>query len=187
MRTTNMKQLLHLTLICFAVLICACNQAGEEPGKSDKADNTSHLGDPHAHSHTPHVGVMAAFKEGGKDVGFVELKLHDDKGDLELWITTDQKGKEPFDLPLDAVIKVQLPKLEKTVELKVRNTEKNEDEDGNGNIRDGKTNYFIFPGDTGADAKFLMGKDFSSEAIISFELDGKSYTSEGFALEPHVH
>ena len=38
----------------------------------------------------------------------------------------------------------------KVVELRVRNATKNEDEDGTANVRAGKTNYFIFPGETGA-------------------------------------
>ncbi len=143
--------------------------------------------DDHGHAHTPHHGIVKPFQNGGEDAGFVELKLHDDKGDLELWLTQDEAGKNPYDLPLDAVITVEFPKLEKTVKLQVRNTSNNEDEDGKGNIRDGKTNYFIFPGDTGVDPAFLVGKEFSSSVVVSFEVEGNTLKTQSFELSPHTH
>ncbi len=110
--------------------------------------------DDHGHEHTsPHHGIVAPF-EGGH----LELKLHDDKGDLELWLATD-------------------PNINKD----------NEDEDGLPNIRDGKTNYFIFPGDTGADASWLQGKDFKATVKVSFDHAGKAHASEEFELVPHTH
>ena len=142
----------------------------------------------HDHEHTPHSGVIAEFKDkSGTVKGFAELKLHDDKGDLELWLTGNKVGSISYDLPLDSTIKVTFPKLGKKVQLQVRNKVKNEDEDGKGNIRSDKTNYFIFPGDTGADASYLLGKEFSSEAVITFSVNGKEYTTGSFTLEPHVH
>ena len=122
------------------------------------------------------------------DAGHLELKLHDDKGDLELWLTEDEKGTAPIDLPLDAKISVTFVDMDnKVVTLAVRNTEKNEDEDGLPNIRDGKTNYFIFPGDTGADASWLQGKAFRAKVVVSFEHAGKTVKSEAFELAPHTH
>lgn len=141
----------------------------------------------HSHVHTRHHGISVPLFSGQQRVAFAELKLHDDKGDLELWLTMDEIGGKPFDLLLDSDITVSFPKLAKEVTLKVRNRENNEDEGGKGNIRDGKTNYFIFPGETVANAVFLTGKDFSSEAVISFVADGVKYSAEPFMLRPHTH
>lgn len=139
----------------------------------------------HVHAESPHHGVMAAL-EGG--AGHLELKLHDDKGDLELWLTQDAAGEQPLDLPLDTVVRVTLiDKGNRTVELRVRNREQNEDEDGNPQIRAGKTNYFIFPGDTGADASWLEGEGFSSLAVVEVPLGDRTVRSEEFALVPHAH
>ena len=147
--------------------------------------------DGHGHEHvsTPHDGVVAAFKgPDGATAGHLELKLHDDKGDLEMWIAKDAKISQPFDLPLDATARVAFVDVkDKTVELRVRNKDKNEDEDGTGNVRDGKTNYFIFPGDTGVDATWLQGKKFQSLVRVTFTADGRTYTSEEFVLVPHTH
>jgi len=118
--------------------------------------------------------------------GFAELKLHDDKGDLELWLAQDAAITQPLDLPLDAVITVSFPDLNKSAELRVRNTDRNEDEEGESNVRDGKTNYFIFPGATGADPTWLMG-DFRSTATIQFAADGASVSVAPFTLVPHTH
>ena len=64
---------------------------------------------------------------------------------------------------------------------------KNEGEDGLPNVRDGKTNYFIFPGETGADASWLQGKDFKAKVKVSFEHAGRAISSEAFELIPHTH
>ncbi|MEM7010210.1 MAG: hypothetical protein AAF585_01900 [Verrucomicrobiota bacterium] len=124
----------------------------------------------------PHDGMLADF-----DGGRVELKLHDDKGDLELWLTTTE-GK-PFDLPAAAKITVAFEDAkEESVMLAVRNNDKNENEDGEPTMRDGKTNYFIFPGDTGADASWLKGADFKAQVTVTF--DGGS--TDKFLLIPHT-
>lgn len=157
------------------------HQHGHNPN-----EKTTHTGG-QAHHKTAHHGVSAAFRSKVALAGFVELKLHDDKGDLELWLTKDEAGTRPYDLPIGTTVTVTFPNLGKTVELKVRNAEKNEDEEGNGNIRKGKTNYFIFPGDTGADASFLIGKKFSADAIVSFSIERGDYTTTPFKLRPHTH
>lgn len=171
------------TILITLGLAAAC---GDDPGK---AGGTG--GDDHGHDHasTPHDGVVAILKDGdGKAVGFIEMKLHDDKGDLELWLALDEAMEKPFDQALDLVVSARMiDKGGRTVELRVRNAEKNEDEDGKANIRDGKTNYYIFPGESGADASWLMGKGFRSMCVVSFESGGKKYASQGFALVPHSH
>jgi hypothetical protein len=156
--------------------------------RAEGADDRAKLpldGHGHAHVETPHHGLMAVLENGA---GHLELKLHDDKGDLELWLTKDAEGQQALDLPLDTVIRVTLiDKDNRTVELRVRNKERNEDEDDNTSIRNGKTNYFIYPGDTGADASWLQGKTFNSLAVVELEIDGKAVRSEEFSLAPHVH
>ncbi len=155
-------------------------KADEKPS-ANKAD--------HAHKngkgHGPHDGVLTRLGDG---LGFAEVKLHDDKGDLEVWLAKDEKILKVLDLPLDAEIKVVFTdKDDKLAILKVRNTKHNEDEDGTPNIRDGKTNYFIYPGDSGESSEWLQGKTFKSKAILSFSLDGKTVTSAPFELTPHQH
>lgn len=147
--------------------------------------------DGHGHEHgaTPHEGVVAPFKSAdGKAAGHLELKLHDDKGDLELWIAKDAKITEPFGLPLDAAVRVTFIDVQgRVVELRARNQGKNEDEDGTPNVRDGKTHYFVFPGETGADAKWLQGAKFQSIVQVTFTVGTTTYTSDEFVLVPHTH
>lgn len=119
-------------------------------------------------------GVLARFTQGEEKVGYLRLKLHDDKGDLELWLARDAELAQPFDLPLDATITVTFTdKDNKTATLRVRNSDKNEDEDGKGNVREAKTNYFIFPGESGQDAAWLKGADFLATVKVAFTADGK--------------
>jgi hypothetical protein len=129
--------------------------SGDIDGKPAMGDFSEVAGE-HGHGHehtTSHDGVVAALKgKSGEEVGFVELKLHDDKGDLELWLGKDRQMKEPLNLPADSKINVSFKDVPgKTATLTVRNNEKNEDEDGNANLRNGMTNYFVFPGSSGQD------------------------------------
>ena len=99
-----------------------------------------------------------------------------------------RRAQSPYDLPLDARITVTFGDHGgREVALAVRNRERNEDEDGQPNLRDGKTNYFIFPGDTGADASWLMGSDFVSQVFVTIEADGKTFITQPFELRPHTH
>lgn len=161
---------------------------GEIDGKPASGDfDESAAG--HGHAHTPHDGMVAKLMdEAGAAVGFVELKLHDDKGDLELWLAKDQGITQPMDLPADSEIEVTFLDFgNKSAILGVRNASENEDEDGKPNMRNGMTNYFIFPGDSGQDPTWLMGADFKSAVKLSFSANGKTYTSEEFVLVPHTH
>lgn len=143
----------------------------------------------HAGAAPTHDGVAApVLGPDNGTTGWLELKLHDDKGDLELWLTKDGVMRQPLDLPLGSVIKVTFPEMgNRTVDLRVRNTTKNEDEDGKPNVRNGRTNYFIFPGDTGADATWLQGSSFKSTVSMTATLDGKSLSAGPFVLVPHGH
>jgi len=88
-------------------------------------------------------GILSVFKVAGaaERCGFLELKLHGDAGDLELYLYKSagvhtgwqsHTGKsEPFDVPKDTTIRLTFPSHPgKSVELRVRNGDKNEDEDG---------------------------------------------------------
>ncbi len=143
----------------------------------------------HEHASAPHHGVGAPFKGAdGAVAGYVELKLHDDKGDLELWLTVDEAGHTPYDLPIDAGIQIVFSDVQgRDVTLRPRNTERNEDENGKPNVREGRTNYFIFPTSAGEDASWLQGKEFNSIVIVRFEREGNRMTSEEFVLTPHTH
>ena len=172
----------RLTVLFLAgILLSACGEKGTSDTKSDKNQSR------HAHSHGEGVGKnhgMLADFSGGDHQGTLELKLHDDKGDLELWLM-DSSGK-PFDLPLDATITISFD-AGKSVKLRVRNKDQNEDEAENPNNRNGMTNYFIFPGETGADASWLVGKSFKDQVVVSFDKSGSQIKSGKFELTPHVH
>jgi len=148
---------------------------------------------------TPHNdGILSVFKAAHPPEwrGFLELKLHDDAGDLELWLYANagnatpwqaSTGKStPFDIPKETVVRLNFPSHEgKTIELRIRNADKNEDEDGKPNMRGGATNYFVFPGESGQDPEWLMGEKWRGTVSVAFEADGKSYASDPFVLVPH--
>ncbi|MDA1194218.1 MAG: hypothetical protein O2894_03465 [Planctomycetota bacterium] len=164
----------------------------EHGGKSYNVDlpddDGDHDGHEHEESHGPHDGMVAAFAgTDGKAVGHVELKLHDDKGDLELWIATDEGIKTPFDLGADSEITVTFHGRDRTVTLRVRDKDQNADEDGTATMRAGKTNYFIYPGETGADASWLQGAEFTCPVSVTFRQGDATFTTKQFQLKPHGH
>ncbi|MDF1754513.1 MAG: hypothetical protein P1U89_17145 [Verrucomicrobiales bacterium] len=137
----------------------------------------------------PHEGILSPLKNAqGETVGFIELKLHDDKGDLELWLAKDRSITAPMDISMSTEILVTFASAAReSATLKIRNSDKNEDEEGTPTLRDGKTNYFIFPGDSGTSAEWLMGAQFKSQVVVTFEADGSRYTTDSFLLVPHTH
>lgn len=145
-------------------------------------------------------GILAVFK--GADTPaktmFLELKLHGDAGDLELWLyesfpKTEWAGvggkPRPFDVSPDTVITLAFPSHPgKSVTLSVRDADKNEDEEGKPNMRPGGTNYFIFPGESGQDPAWLVGETVTSwrgVVTATFEAGGKSFAGDPFVLVPH--
>ena len=139
----------------------------------------------HGHAHTPHDGVVAKFE--GRSA-HLELKLHDDKGDLELWLAEDPAMTRPLDLPVDAEIEVEfLDRGGQKVRLRVRDRETNSDEAGHPQIRDGRTNYFIFPTEPDEDASWLRGAEFRSRVTVRFSVGDEFFRSESFLLLPHTH
>jgi len=142
-------------------------------------------GMPHLHaSEGPHDGFLhPLFAAGGKQIGTGEIKLHDDAGDVEIWLTQGGRGGDPWDLPVATILTMEFPGLGKSITLAVRDAETNADESGAATVRDGATNYFVFPGGTGADPEWLMGEEFAAKAILRFE----GAATDEFVLRPHVH
>jgi hypothetical protein len=143
-------------------------------------------------------GILSVFKAAHAPEwrGFFEIRLHGDAGDLEIWLFATAgnrtawqatSGKPvPFDVPKETVIQLTFVSHEgKTIELRVRNEDKNEDEEGNPNMRDSGTNYFIFPGESGQDPEWLKGEEWRGIVTMAFDADGKSYASEPMVLVPH--
>jgi hypothetical protein len=143
-------------------------------------------GMPHIHANEgPHGGFFhPLFEVDGKQAATVEIKLHDDAGDIEVWLVKGGRDGAPLDLPLDSVLILDFPALKRGVELRVRDTATNADEDGKANIRGALTNYFIFPGEIAADAAWLTGADFAAQARLTVP---GGLSTEVFVLRPHVH
>ena len=142
-------------------------------------------GMPHIHANEgPNSGFLQpVFDSGGEQIGTAEIKLHDDAGNLEIWLTQGGYGGQPWRVNADTTLAMTFPDLERELTLAVRDQERNEDESGNVTILNGATNYFIFPGETGTDAAWLMGPDFAARA----ELRIVDSTTGPFILRPHVH
>jgi len=133
-------------------------------------------------------GVMSVLEDAdGEHVGFIELKLHDDAGDLELFLCKDGGMSEPLDFPASTTVTVTFASHDnRSVQLNVRNNDQNEDEDGNPTMRDGNTNYFIFPGESDQDPSFLVGEKFRSTTTVTFSSENKAYSAPPFILVPHM-
>ena len=142
-------------------------------------------GMPHIHANEgPNSGFLQpVFNAAGEQIGTAEIKLHDDAGNLEVWLTQGGYGGDPWRVGVDTTLAMTFPDLEREVTLAVRDQERNEDESGNVTILDGATNYFIFPGETGIDASWMMGPEFAARA----ELQIDESTTGPFVLRPHVH
>eukprot|EP01052_Picozoa_sp_SAG31_P035768 SAG31_NODE_4360_length_3312_cov_2.190787_5_plen_125_part_00 len=117
--------------------------------------------------------------------GQPKIRLYKSAGEQTSW--QSHAGKPvPFDLPKETVIRLTFPSHEgKALEMHVRNNDKNEDEEGTPNMREGGTNYFIFPGKTGQDPEWLKGEKWRGIAKVAFEANGKSFACDPFVLVPH--
>ncbi len=120
-------------------------------------------------------------------MGFAELKLYEGNGNLEIWFTDFGM---PLDFPASTKIEVIFTTPQaKTINLVVRNLDKNEDEDGRPNIRGDniyrKTNYFAFPGvQANPDPSWRMGRKFRGCVKIKFTIETVVYSCEPFFLTP---
>ena len=142
-------------------------------------------GMPHIHANEgPNGGFLfPVFDVDGKQNATVEIKLHDDAGDLEVWLKKGGYDGEALLLPTATILTLDFPALDRNVTLAVRDHERNEDESGNSTVVEAKTNYFVFPGETGVDATWLMGAEFAAKVELSFT----NATTGSFVLRPHIH
>ena len=140
---------------------------------------------PHIHANEGLNGgfLFPVFDVDGKQNATVEIKLHDDAGDLEVWLKKGGYDGEALLLPTATILTLDFPALDRNVTLAVRDHERNEDESGNSTVVEAKTNYFVFPGETGVDATWLMGAEFAAKVELSFT----SSTTGSFVLRPHIH
>lgn len=144
----------------------------------------------HSHDKTPHDGMQSVLEtDTGSPIGWVELKLHDDRGDLELWLATDKSMAKAFALSAATaeIVVTFADHANRRVQLAPRDLTRNPDESGVANMRDGLTHYFVFPGKTGMDASWLKGKAFQSVVTVTVKADGKTWKSREFVLKPHTH
>ncbi|MEP4077955.1 hypothetical protein [Haloferula sp.] len=168
-----------------ASFLNSCDSKVEEADAGPEASSSMAIG--------PNGGfVYRLVGADDKGIGSAEIKLHDDKGDLEVWLNQGSlaesiRGGMPWDMALDTQLTVEFPGLEKEVTLTVRDSDTNADEAGKSMIREGKTNYFIFPGDSGADASWLQGHEFEEAAVLDFEADGVAASTKAIKLVPHGH
>jgi len=144
-------------------------------------------------------GILAVLKDKstGEKCGYAELKLHGDAGDLELFLYSSstnssewaRKKPKPLDIAKETVVGIAFPTHPgKTVELNVRDMEKNEDEGGAPHMHGDATDYFIFPGETEQDPKWLIGETTTSwrgHAVITFTAGGKEVYTDPFVMVPH--
>ena len=142
-------------------------------------------GMPHIHANEgPNGGFLfPIFDNNREQTGTVEIKLHDDAGDLEVWLKSGGYDGDPWRLPTNTTLTLHFPALNKSVTLAVRDQDRNEDESGASTIIEGNTNYFVFPGSTDEDASWLMGADFAAKVELRFE----EATTGSFVLRPHIH
>ena len=140
------------------------------------------------HNHDLRDGIIAKLNSSGQRPGYVLIKPGSNKRYIELWLAHDIGFTQPFDLPLDSVIQMNFCGDDNhSIELRVRDTVNNEDENGHANIRNFKTNYFIFTEDTGTEASWSTGVDFNSPVEVRFPHDGETYSSNTITLAPHTH
>lgn len=142
-------------------------------------------GMPHIHANEGSNGgfLFPIFDSNKEQTGTVEIKLHDDAGDLEVWLKSGGYEGDPWRLPTDTTLTLNFLALNKSLTLAVRDQDRNEDESGASTIIEGNTNYFVFPGSTDEDASWLMGADFAAKVELRFE----EATTGSFVLRPHIH
>jgi hypothetical protein len=135
-----------------------------------------------------HGGVLAPFTVGTRR-GFIELKFDPNTAELELWIANDHAIKRPIYLPADAEVMVSLEAPAHHLRLVLRDRERNEDFNGTPNMRDGKTYYFTFPGDSDEESSWLMDDEIDTPATVTFVIDGEPVVVGPFRLvkEQHRH
>ena len=135
----------------------------------------------------PHEGVVTTCSSTNAPSFFAEIKLHDDKGDIEIWLGKTADFKDSHSIPPTAKVALGFSEHGRSVDLAVRDLRSNLDEDGTTRLKDGVTDYFIFPGETASDARWLQGGEFIDEVVLTVTHSGGSRVCEVVTLIPHSH
>ena len=108
-------------------------------------------GMPHIHANEgPNSGFLyPVFDQAGNQTGTIEIKLHDDAGDLEVWLKRGGYKGDPWLLPTATAS--HFPVLDRNVSLAVRDQDRNEDESGRP-PSSMEIPITCFPGETESDA-----------------------------------
>ncbi|KAH8070189.1 hypothetical protein JL721_5414 [Aureococcus anophagefferens] len=106
-------------------------------------------------------GILAPLHVSGDEAGYLEMKLAGD-GAIEAWLTGPDHA--PLNIAATAFA--------------------NADGTGAARLRDGKTDYFVFPGATGADAAWLAGDGWTAAVEVRARDDGRVLEADAFVLEP---
>ncbi|MEO0662743.1 MAG: hypothetical protein AAFZ87_14495, partial [Planctomycetota bacterium] len=93
-------------------------------------------GMPHVHANEgPNGGFrFPVFDAEGGQLGTAEFKLHDDAGDVEVWLTQGGHGGDPWRLAVDTTLELHFPDLERGLTLAARDAERKIDVIFNGNV-----------------------------------------------------
>ena len=129
-----MKQSYIVLIGAVVFLSVSCNEEAkvveEKAPHSDHGHDHSH---DHSHGHSPGIGknhgILAPYNSADGESGYLEVKLHDDKGDIELWMFTKKDGDTPTDFALETVPSITFKSLDnKVISLAPRDLTDNKDE-----------------------------------------------------------
>ena len=133
----------------------------------------------------PRGGTLVAIMDGEALSGHAEVRFHAEFGELEVWLGTDASMSSPLDVPVATVLMLRTATGDSAgTRLAVRDPERNEDEEGNVNVRDGATNYFVYPTDYSEEPSPPVGASGDTPVFIEFEAGGKTYRTSEFELVP---
>lgn len=135
----------------------------------------------------PHGGVVAGCASPRQGGLFAEVKLHDDKGDIEVWFGEDGDFKKPYLIDPRAKVSLRFYERSRSIDLAVRDLTSNNDETGVSRLKNGLSDYFIFPGESGSDATWLSGGEFIDEVTLTLQKSDETVHCETVTLVPHVH
>lgn len=131
----------------------------------------------------PRGGILVAIRTGEVVSGYAEIRFHAEFGEMEAWLGTDASMSSPLDVPVATQLVMRSTAASGgETRLAVRDQERNEDEEGNVNVRDGATNYFVYPTDYSEEPARPVGASGDTPVFIEFEAGGKKYRTSEFRL-----
>ncbi|MEM0969016.1 MAG: hypothetical protein AAGJ31_06690 [Verrucomicrobiota bacterium] len=129
-------------------------------------------GVPHLHANKgPHGGRLhPVFGEDGGQLGRAEIKLHEEAGKIEVWLTSGGFGGPVWDLSPNAKLTLTFPDLGRQIVMTGRDTGgATPVGGGKGTGRAKGTNYFVFPGEVETEDSWLEGPGFVAKAVLVLE------------------